>query len=488
MRRRLATLALVTTLSGCGGAQPPTTPPPETPTSPAVVVTAARWEAAQPLADAGERPFGRCSQFSDSLCRLFYEQTAPVVAANARGQAIALWQRFEGDGFRLVAARFAPGTGWSEAERVTGETNVLSQRVVIDGSGNAVALWARGGSTFTSYGVAAGGWSAPQAVEGTDQLVMDEGGTAHTLFTRSREGLFWSRLAPGAAWSTPVLIQDQGPTSQPFIADARLAVTPGGVAHAVWLRHFQSDVRSEEWDEVWTSQMRPGQGWSTPSSVARVTRASLFDTTLAAADAGALASYQSVEQVVGGRDRWRVLAQHATGSDAWTAPEAVSEPIPAPPAVRNASLPAVAADARGALTLAWSETTYAPSEPQRYEIRARRFSAAAGAWEHAQLVAGARGSLYERFGLQVAASAAGNAVVLWMELDTFGVGFRLWASVFVPGAGWSAPEALRVGERLSAPGLALDGSGNALVMWSEPEGDRTRIWSARLAAVTAPAR
>ena len=484
MNRRLMWLALAVPLCACGGAETPTsTSEPPAATS---VVTAARWEAPQPVADAGERPFSRCSPFTTSQCRLFSPRTGPAVAVNARGQTVALWQRYEGDAYRLVGARLAAGGGWTEAERITPESPVREQQVVVDRSGNAVALWWGSEGAWTSYGAAAGGWSAPQAAEVSAQLVMDDAGTAHTLVTRSNEGLFWRRLPPGGSWSEPVLLQAQGPTSQLFIADQRLAVTRGGAAHAVWLRHFQSSVRSDEWDEVWTSRLTPGQGWSAPSAVARVTGAHMFDTTLAAVDTGALASYQVVENLGGSRDAWRVLAQHAIGNGPWTAPEAVNEPLPPRPAVRNASSPVAAADARGTLSLAWAEVTYAPSEPSRYEIRARRFSAAGGGWEHAQLIESKQGYLHDLFDLHVAASAAGDAVVLWVEQDAFDFGHRLWASVFVPGVGWSAPQALRDARLMSEPTLAMDGSGNAIAMWSEPEGDRTTIWSARLAAVTAP--
>jgi hypothetical protein len=485
---------LAATLAACGGAEPPTSVPetPSAPSAPAVVVTSARWEAPLPIADAGERPLGRCSPFTQTLCRLFYERTAPAVAANGDGQAVALWQRWEGDGFRLVASRFAPGGGWTEGERVTPETAVSSQRVAVDGRGNAVALWFDDAlrSVRSSYGSAAGGWSVAQDLAAGDpQLVMEEGGTAHLLYTRHLEGLLSSRLPPGGSWSAPVALQAQGPTSQPFVTDPLLSVTRGGALHAVWVRRFQSSARDEEWDEVWSSRMPRGQAWAAPSLVARFPRANVLSPALAATDRGALASYQLVERTSGSFDRRRVVAQQDTGGrGVWTTPEPVSEPVPDPPRVRNASLPVAAADAGTSLTLVWAEDEYGPSEGDRYEIRARRFSAVTGAWDHAQRIASVRGYLYDRFPPQVAASAAGDAVALWVEQDSFGFGLRLWASVFVPGAGWSVPEALRDAERLSSPALTMDGSGNALVLWSEPEGDRTRIWSARLAAVTAPAR
>jgi hypothetical protein len=467
-------------LGACGSAEAPS-PTPESPAAPSVVVTAARWEEPQRVADAGERPFARCSPFTTRLCRLFHPRTAPAVAVNAPGHTVALWQRYEGDGFRLVGARVTAGGAWSEAERITPDAEVSSQQVVIDPRGNAFARWIGSGGTETSYGPAGGAWGPPQAAEASEQLVMDDGGAAHTLFTRWREGLFWSRRAPGASWSEPVMLQGQGPEPHPSIRDPRLAVTRDGAVHAVWIRQFQSSAREEEWEEVWSSRMRPGGGWSAPALVARLPRAHALSLTMAASDSAALASYMLWD----GRDSRRIMEQHqAVGGPAWTAPTAVSEPAPPPPMVRNPDLPVAASAPGGALTLAWKEVTYGPSAPPRFEIRARRFSAAGGAWEHAQLIQSREGFLHDLFDLHVAASAAGDAVVLWVEQDAFDFGHRLWASVFVPGVGWSAPHALRDAELMSEPALAMDGSGHAIVMWSEPEGDRTTIWSARLAAVT----
>lgn len=487
MNRKLAPLAVVMPLVACGGTQTPTSVS-EPPSAPTVVVTSARWEAPVPVADAGERPFSRCSPFTTAQCRLFYDRTGPAVAVNARGQTVALWQRYEGDAFRLVGSRVTSAGTWSDAERVTPETSVRSQQVFVDASGNAVAQWFDGSGAATSVGSAGGGWSPAQAAEPSEQFVMDEKGTLHSLFTRWREGLFWSRQSPGGAWSEAVMLQGQGPEAHPFIRDPRLAVTRGGTLHAVWVREFQSSVREEEWDEVWSSRMRPGQAWAPPTLIARFPRAWALSLGMAASDPGALASYMLWD----GRDSHQVMEQHqAGGSNAtpgdWTAPGVVSEPTPPPPDVRNADLTVVASDARGTLTLAWTEVTYGPSEGSRYEIRARRFSAAAGAWEHAQRIESKQGYLHDLFDLHVAASAAGDAVVLWVEQSAMDFGHRMWASVFVPGVGWSAPQALRDAYLMSEPALAMDGSGNAIVMWSEPEGDRTTIWSARLSAATAPA-
>lgn len=486
MNRRLAILALAAPLAACGNTEPPATTPP--PTLPPPVVTSARWEAPSRVADAGERPLRRCSPYTQSQCRHFYEQTAPVVAVNARGQTVAVWQRHEGADFRLMSARSTSGAGWSEEpvtpEAATSGTPIRSHQVVIDGGGNPLALWFGRAGAMTSRGLAAGGWSPAEEADASEQLVFDENGAAHTVFTRLNEGLFWTRLAPGGAWSEPVLLQAQGPV-HPFVGDERIAVTRGGVVHALWVRRNQSRIAAEEWNEVWSSRMDPGRTWTPPSLLARYPQAHAMTPALAATDGGALAAYW-VADAPPGDVRWRVVEQHAPApaggvAPAWTPPEPVSEP-PTEPTRRTANQPVLASDGRDTLTLAWREVTYSPEESSRYEIRARRFSTAGGAWRHAQLVAAERGYLDDRFELHAAASAAGDAVLVWVEQRSFRL--IVWASVFIPGYGWNAPQALREADQLSEPSVAMDGSGNAIVMWSEAEGDRATIWSVRLMAST----
>src|SRR5262245_32906441 len=77
----------------CAGPEAPLPiTPPSAPPSPAVV--GGRWEAAAPFADAGPKPSDPC--FPTRQCSDAYGPTHPQIAMNARGQAVAMWQRFEG--------------------------------------------------------------------------------------------------------------------------------------------------------------------------------------------------------------------------------------------------------------------------------------------------------------------------------------------------------------------------------------------------------
>jgi hypothetical protein len=479
--RRLAVLACVLWLGGCGTDSSPTAPGGDA--TPSVVVTAVRWEARQRVGDAGERPLGRCGPSSDALCRSFNEEMGPALAANAAGAIAALWQRWEGDGYRLAASRRLPDGGWSAAVGVAADTGVTDHRLALDARGEALALWDQPpNGSRTSRGTSAGTWSAPEStgIPGRrPEVVLEPDGTAHLLFTRSREGLYAITRPPGSGWSAPVRVRSQGPELQPFIGEARLALEPGGGLVAVWLESFQG---AGPWHEVWSSRAT-GDRWTAPARAARFEGETVpLSLQLAATASSTVAFYQLVERRTDFPDVWRVVEQH-DGGPAWSSPAPLDTPA-APSDLGQAQYPVVAADASGTFTLAWAETSYTNGRDPRYRLLARRYAPATGAWEPPQVIEDTGGWLHDSYGPHVVASAAGDAILVWVQ---HGVPLTLWASAFVPGRGWTAPAALTRADRLTDVAVAMEGRGNGVVAWAEPEGDRATVFAVRLAADAVPA-
>ncbi len=82
---------------------------------------------------------------------------------------------------------------------------------------------------------------------------------------------------------------------------------------------------------------------------------------------------------------------------------------------------------------------------------------------------------------QVAQAPDGTAVAVWEQWDGFG--YNIWANRDVPGEGWGAStliETDNAGDALT-PRVALDGAGNAVVVWSQTDGLRFNIRAARFA-------
>ena len=84
------------------------------------------------------------------------------------------------------------------------------------------------------------------------------------------------------------------------------------------------------------------------------------------------------------------------------------------------------------------------SREARFRVLARRFAPANGGWSAPAIVEDTRGNVRDSYEPHVAASAAGDAILVWVE---HGVPFTLRASAFVPGRGWKGPRQLTRADR-----------------------------------------
>ncbi len=108
-------------------------------------------------------------------------------------------------------------------------------------------------------------------------------------------------------------------------------------------------------------------------------------------------------------------------------------------------------------------------DSQGYSIQAMTwtFTTGAGGWDIAQLLetdnAGAA------MNPQIAADKNGNAIAVWQQSD--GVRYNIWASHYTTASGWAAPVKLEYDDNADAinPKVAIDGAGNALVVWQQKE-------------------
>ncbi len=82
---------------------------------------------------------------------------------------------------------------------------------------------------------------------------------------------------------------------------------------------------------------------------------------------------------------------------------------------------------------------------------------------------------------QVALDDGGNAVAVWRQSD--GNRWSIWASQYLGATGWSTARLLETDDAGDArwPQIAMDGAGNAVVVWSQSSGTSTsNVWAARL--------
>jgi len=172
----------------------------------------------------------------------------PEVAVDNAGNAVAVWSRtaFIAGLDHIWSSRYRAGDGWSAAVRVDSDdtTGAWSPSLVLDATGNAMAVWAAP-ITAASYArasrsAAGAGWEEWQGIGDNVLLAsaprsgVDAAGNVFAAWSRSdfpTETVWTNRYVPGAGWTGRVQI-DTGAGFQ--MRDLRLAVSPRGDAFAVW--------------------------------------------------------------------------------------------------------------------------------------------------------------------------------------------------------------------------------------------------------------
>jgi hypothetical protein len=202
----------------------------------------------------------------------------PSVAIDASGNAIAAWVRFTGTGSTIVAARYTPTGGWSTVVRLDDDKvgYPSAPQVAMDPDGNAIAIW-RGddgerGNIFANRLAVQGGWGDPENIDNRtpgfadgNQLAVDVNGNAIAVWRQEEEEQagtrfrIWSnRFTPSEGWKAePSRIEsDDSP------ADSRgpaVSVNAKGEAVVVWQRWEDQTAQGA----IWSNHYDPDSGWGT---------------------------------------------------------------------------------------------------------------------------------------------------------------------------------------------------------------------------------
>lgn len=189
------------------------------------------WGAAGPV-DDGERTF-----------------VAPV-GIDAGGNAIAAWN----DDNDILASRYEPGVGWSQAVLIENNSGVAYiGDVAVDTEGNAIAVWQQQDgqvqSIYSNRYTVGQGWAGDQRIDPTAGLSsaearvgMDSEGNAIAVWqsTAPSTGQYRaraSRYSVGASWAAAQDISDLGDLSW-GINGPEIAVDQHGSAIVVWSTRY----------------------------------------------------------------------------------------------------------------------------------------------------------------------------------------------------------------------------------------------------------
>jgi Bacterial Ig-like domain len=199
--------------------------------------------------------------------------SGPRVDANSRGDALAVWQQFNGTNNDTWASRYVAGSGWGTAVKIDqGAGTTADSQVAIDADGNALAVWAQySGSRsdiWASRFTVRGGWHAPTLVDSEDagsathpKLALDGAGNAVLVWRQSdgsRTHIWASRFEVGRGWQGTTLLQTSlaGTSVEPDVA-----VDPAGNATVAWSQYDNSI-----WS-IWSTRYDAVAGWGTAALI-----------------------------------------------------------------------------------------------------------------------------------------------------------------------------------------------------------------------------
>ncbi len=199
---------------------------------------------------------------------------SPQIAMDVGGNAVCVWQQWDGDRYHIWANRYTRSGGWGTAAPVETESTLDSNspRIAIDGSGNAIAVWAQSdGTRFNMWAnryTLSGGWGTATLIESDDAgdilypaVAMDVAGNAVAVWQQFEGTVPWiraNRYTPSGGWGTATLV---GPGSAAFVQYPKVATDGSGGAVAVW---SQSDGTR---DNIWANRYTPSGGWGTATLI-----------------------------------------------------------------------------------------------------------------------------------------------------------------------------------------------------------------------------
>jgi hypothetical protein len=392
----------------------------------------------------------------------------PDIAVDGSGNAVAVWSQTDGTRQTVWANRFVPGTGWGTPSLIQSDNtgSAFGPDVAVDGSGNAVAIWSQSDGVrqniWANQFLQGTGWGTATLIE-TDNagdahepgIAMDRSGNAVAVWNQSdgtRVNIWANRFVPGTGWDAPALIETEntGNANQPEIA-----VDDSGHAVAVW--YLYDGTRSH----IWANQFSPGTGWGTANLIEIDSTGSplVYPPKVAVNSSGnAVAVWTQY-------DGTRVIswANRYVPGVGW----GTAAPIETDQA-GGANALSIAMDGSGNAVAVWSQT-----DETRENIWANRFIPGTG-WGTATLLE--TDNAGDAHDPKIAVDGSGNAIAVWSQSD--GTRSNIWANRFVPGAGWGTATLIEFDDSGSAfrPDVVVDGSGNAIAVWTLADQTRYIIW------------
>jgi hypothetical protein len=144
-----------------------------------------------------------------------FDAAQPWIAADSEGNALAVWVHdYRITPEKILASWYLPGSGWQTEEQINSKFGTVRvPRVVVDGIGNALAVWTYSDGNMSIYSnrySAIDGWGSEEPIESGlrpaygPEIAMDDKGNAIAVWSQDDgDGVFSiyaNRYIAGQGW------------------------------------------------------------------------------------------------------------------------------------------------------------------------------------------------------------------------------------------------------------------------------------------------
>lgn len=391
----------------------------------------------------------------------------PKVATDATGNAITVWQQFDGTQNSIYANRYVVGTGWGSPVLI--ETNNMgyadSQQIAVDDSGNAIAVWRQSNGSqeniWANRYVAGTGWGTAEQIDdnswtGAPQIAVDANGNAIAVWVQSAGGqnsIYANRYIVGTGWGNPELIEtiNLGHAYTP-----QVAIDATGNAIAVW--SLKDGIRHD----IWANRYVVGTGWGSAELIETDNTGDASFPQIAVDTSGnAIAVWHQFDGI-----RNNIYANRYIVGTGWASVELIETDN-----AGYANYPQLAVDVNGNAIAVWRQY-----DGTRNNIWANRYVVDTG-WGNAELIENDNAGLADS--PQVTIDANGNAIAVWHQSD--GTRTNIYANRYVVGTGWGSAYLIETNNAgaASTPYISVDTSGNAIAVWRQFDGSQYSTYANR---------
>lgn len=393
----------------------------------------------------------------------------PQIAFDGSGNAIAVWEQFDGTRYNIKANLYTAGTGWGTAELI--ETDDIGNndfpQLAMDSSGNAIAVWRQSDGTrlniMANRYTKGTGWGNAELIEADDvgdayfhQIAIDSSGNAIAVWSRddgTQTNIMANRYTAGLGWGTPeaIGVNNAGGSFYPQIAFDR-----SGNAISVW---YQDDGTRPS---IMANRYTMGLGWGTAELLETDDTGGAYNPQIAFDQSGnALAVWAQDDGT-----RFNILANRYTAGTGWGVPEMIETDN-----AGNALYPQISFDGLGNAIAVWQQ-----SDGNWINIVTNRYTAGSG-WSNPEFIDTNDTGNSEN--PQIAVDSLGNAITVWTHRN--GAILNIMANRYITGSGWGIAEIIQIDFANPAydPQIAFDEAGNAISVWYQYQGSRADIMANR---------